>query len=43
VGGNGAQVKQTWWSNGERIDTDVRNPENTGDWTPNDIWYSFSY
>jgi hypothetical protein len=43
VGGNGQQLTRTWWSNGYRIDIDVRNPENVGDWTPNDIWYSFGY
>ena len=41
---NEQQIKQTWWSNGHRIDIDVLNPGNgDGGWTPNDIWYSFGY
>ncbi len=40
---NGEQAKRTWWTNGYRIDIDVRNPPNQGPWTANDIWYGFGY
>lgn len=31
----------TWHTNGYRVDIDIRNPRNTGDWNQYDIWYSF--
>ncbi|MNS20437.1 hypothetical protein D3C72_521730 [compost metagenome] len=40
---NGQQKKLTWTTNGKQIDIDIRNPENTGPWTANDIWVSFGY
>ncbi|MGI0485087.1 hypothetical protein ACN4EK_06595 [Pantanalinema rosaneae CENA516] len=40
---NDEQKKLTWWSNGHRIDIDLKNPKNTNRWTANDIWYSFGY
>lgn len=40
---NGKQKKLTWTTNGHQIDIDIRNPENTGPWTGNDIWVSFGY
>lgn len=40
---NGKQHKLTWTTNGKQIDIDIRNPENTGPWTGNDIWVSFGY
>ena len=38
---NNDSAKLSWWSNGRRIDIDIKNPKNLGGWTPNDIWYSF--
>lgn len=40
---NDEQLKRTWTSNGRRIDIDVKNPNNEGGWTSNDIWVSFGY
>jgi hypothetical protein len=40
---NGEQRKETWSTNGTKIDIDLKNPKNSGDWTPDDIWYSFGY
>lgn len=31
----------TWYPNGYRLDIDIRNPNNSGDWNQYDIWYSF--
>lgn len=40
---NDRQFKKTWTLNGRRIDIDVKNPNNTGGWTANDIWVSFGF
>jgi hypothetical protein len=40
---NGVQRKQTWSTNGTKIDIDLKNPKNSNGWTANDIWYSFGY
>lgn len=40
---NNEQIKRTWTSNGRRIDIDIKNPNNEGSWTANDIWVSFGY
>jgi hypothetical protein len=41
--GNDSQVKKTYTTNGYRVDLDFYNPDNEGDWTPNDFWYGFGY
>jgi hypothetical protein len=41
--GNDSQVKKRTTINGYTIDLDIFNPDNEGDWTPNDFWYSFGY
>lgn len=40
---NDQQFKKSWTVNGRRIDIDVKNPNNTGGWTSNDIWVSFGF
>jgi hypothetical protein len=40
---NGETFTRSWTSDGRRIRMHVYNPNNAGDWTPNDIWVSFSH
>ena len=43
--GNGDQVKVRFNVTGsnQTLDIDIFNPDNTGDWTSNDIWYGFGF
>lgn len=40
---NNSQVKKRYITNGYTIDLDFFNPNNEGDWTPNDFWYGFGF